>query len=130
MDFVLKTVRVFLLFIAGLAITAHAIIPHDHHSADSVSVSGDSCPVSNNKSDHNQGLPVHCHACNDLASEKIVISFLSQKLQYNSLSASNMNLFLSLKTCFESGIVNVICDPLTYTYLAGCSSLRAPPCKV
>ena len=71
MSRVFKSVRVFVLLLAGLAISAHMIILHDHHLADQINGQKDSCPATDGKSGHHTGLPVHCHAFNDLAAGKL-----------------------------------------------------------
>jgi len=48
------------------------VIPHDHHSNDLYGDKEVNCPVSNEKPVHNNGLPVHCHAFNDLTTEETV----------------------------------------------------------
>jgi hypothetical protein len=49
---------------------AHMIIPHDHHSAGSEGGDKESCPVTQETQHHHPVFPGHCHAFNDLASEK------------------------------------------------------------
>lgn len=65
--------RIALLIIAVLAVVVHMVIPHDHHPAELFACEDTECPVSDSTDDHNTGVPVHCHACNDLTSEKSVI---------------------------------------------------------
>jgi hypothetical protein len=67
---IIRLLRIFTLFAAVASINIHMIIPHDHHLTESVSAQDDSCPASKNEPGHHTGLPVHCHACNDLAFEK------------------------------------------------------------
>jgi hypothetical protein len=70
---ILVKLRIVLLIIGAIAVNAHMIIPHDHHLSDSFAGQYNECPVSDNGGGHHTGMPVHCHACNDLASEKSVI---------------------------------------------------------
>jgi hypothetical protein len=72
MNKIIKNTPVFFLLLAGLAINAHMIIPHDHHMMESIASQDDTCPISNNKTDHHTGFPVHCHAFNDLTAEKAI----------------------------------------------------------
>jgi len=72
MNKIIKHIPLFLLLLAGLLVSVHMIIPHDHHQAELSSDHGDSCPVSDGKSKNHHSFPVHCHAFNDLASEKVI----------------------------------------------------------
>jgi hypothetical protein len=69
---IIKKIPVLFLWMAGLAINAHAIIPHDHHQFESIADQEDTCPATTHSTNHHSGFPVHCHACNDLTSEKAV----------------------------------------------------------
>ena len=70
MSKVLKNIAVFSLWLAGLVIIAHLLIPHDHHS-DSGFNNGNDCHASNTGHPANSpGFPMHCHALNDLTFEK------------------------------------------------------------
>jgi len=81
MNRIFKSIRGFFLLLAGLAIIAHMIILHDHHLSDPINGQKDSCPVSNGKSGHHTGLPVHCHAFNDLAAVKLFSIVLKKNIQ-------------------------------------------------
>jgi|WetSurMetagenome_2_1015567.scaffolds.fasta_scaffold00043_47 hypothetical protein len=70
MSRICKKIPLFMLCLASMALIAHMVIPHDHHLSGSFSTEEDRCPESNNKTSHHPGIPVHCHAFNDLASEK------------------------------------------------------------
>jgi len=65
--------------VAGLAIVVHSIIPHDHHIACPDIGPQESCPLSQQKSEHQPFFPVHCHAFNDLAAEKFSPVIIKQK---------------------------------------------------
>ena len=88
-----KSISVFFLWLAWLFILAHQIIPHDHHLVESVSYRGDSCPLSNNKSDHHPEFPVHCHALNDLTSEKVNVIIMKNQIPDNDLSFTDNTVF-------------------------------------
>jgi hypothetical protein len=76
-----KIISVFFLWLAWLVITAHMIIPHDHHLSDSFTHQGDSSPRSDSKTNHFPCFPVHCHAFNDLCSEKATTFILNKNFQ-------------------------------------------------
>ena len=67
---VIKSIRVFFLLYAGLAIVLHTIIPHDHHLAVTAGGLKESCGQTHEKSDHRPLYPAHCHTLNDLAAGK------------------------------------------------------------
>lgn len=70
MSKILKNVPVFFLWLAGITLSAHQIIPHDHHLADPFSKQDNNCPSSNSKSGQKPAFPVHCYAFNNLTLEK------------------------------------------------------------
>jgi hypothetical protein len=65
-----KKIPLYMLWLASMALIAHMVIPHDHHICESFSSEEERCPESNNRTGHHHGFPIHCHAFNDLASEK------------------------------------------------------------
>lgn len=75
---VIRYIRVFFLFLAVAMLNAHMIIPHDHHQADSDLCQENKYPVSKDGKTHHPVFPVHCHAFNDLASEKAVAYSLNK----------------------------------------------------
>jgi len=79
MTWLIKKVQVFFLFIAVCVLNAHMMIPHDHHQADSDLCHDYSYPPAKNTGSHHSGLPSHCHAFNDMASEKAI---LIQSIKY------------------------------------------------
>jgi len=82
---IIKSMRIFFLLLARLAIVAHTIIPHDHHLSGPDNGQKDSCPLSNEKSDHLPIFPLHCHAFNDLAAEKFS-PIIKQEIQTGFIS--------------------------------------------
>lgn len=70
---ILRYMRISFLFLAVAILNAHIIIPHDHHQANSDLCQENRYPVSQNKSNHHPVFPAHCHAFNDLATEKAVV---------------------------------------------------------
>jgi len=83
---IIKHIPGFFLWIAWLVITAHLIIPHDHHSSDLSGNKEDACPVTDGRSGHNHGLPVHCHAFNDLAADKVIKYIPGKNIQSHDIS--------------------------------------------
>lgn len=124
---VFKYIPVFSLWLACLAFVSHLIIPHDHHLIEANNNQEERCPVSNNNSGHHQGLPVHCHAFNDSASEKAVIYLLIKKNQSDDTSAIRpLNAFIFGTEIFQATVFDtgkIFTDP----FLLESSSLRAPP---
>ena len=123
----LKYIFVFLLWLAGLTVCAHLIIPHDHHIADASVIEDGNCPASERESSHHSGLPVHCHAFNDLVSEKFRAFQILPDIQYT------LNAFISPLDETASDLplyCLVIIDlqkPYIDSYALELFLLRAPP---
>ncbi|MCX6255300.1 MAG: hypothetical protein NTV31_12585 [Bacteroidia bacterium] len=124
---IIKNIPGFFLLFAGLAINAHMIIPHDHHIMESVASQDDTCPVSNNKTDHHTGFPVHCHAFNDLTAEKAITYVQIKEIQckdYVRSSFFDLDAFIyqfSGRRNFDIG------KPPFNSDIPELSPLRAPP---
>ena len=127
MSKVFKIIPVFSLWLACLVITAHLIIPHDHHIADSFSSMDDSCPVSNEKTDHTSGFPVHCHAFNDLTSEKATTYYLTCDIQNNDIVISSIFDPFAFELQFHIISIIELRDSFPDPYLLELSQFRAPP---
>jgi hypothetical protein len=125
-----RGIPVIFLWVAGLAIIAHMIIPHDHHQEESDAGQENSCPVSNDKTGNHSGFPIHCHICNDLTSEKAIILVVHRNIQCtNILTERSINFtFPGLNTC----ITKIFEFPGTNfkSEIPGLYLLRAPPCTV
>ena len=126
MSKILKYISGFSLWIAGLALSAHMLIPHDHHITDSLSNQDKNCSNSNNSS-NKSGFPIHCHAFNDLASEKsrpiqitqnIQVSFVTFGILTDTSAFKLHGSFISL-TDFQK--------PIFDSFTLELSLLRAPP---
>ncbi len=66
-----KNMAVFSLWLAGLVIIAHLLIPHDHHCESNIFTKDDACHADNAGHPHKSPVfPLHCHALNDLTFEK------------------------------------------------------------
>jgi hypothetical protein len=122
-----KYISVIFLWIAGLTLSAHLIIPHDHHTADSFIDQDENCPASNQRPDHNSGFPVHCHAFNDLTSEKTRPLQISDNVQFSFVTYSILTDKSSV--IFQSSLFSLKEYSETYfdSYILKFSSLRAPP---
>ena len=123
----LKYIPVYLLWLAGLTLCAHLIIPHDHHIADASVIEDENCPASERDSSHHSGLPVHCHAFNDLVSEKFRAYQILPDIQYN------LNAFISPSDentsdlhVYRVGIIDLQ-KPYIDSYTLELFLLRAPP---
>jgi hypothetical protein len=127
MSKIVKNIPVFFLWLAWLFLTAHMIIPHDHHMMEPVTSQGDSCPLSNNKSDHHSGNPIHCHAFNDLASEKARLHPVSRNIHLNFIAfccLPDISVFKLQVTCVTTIDLQ---KPRVNSYTLELSFLRAPP---
>jgi hypothetical protein len=124
---IIKSIRAFFLLFAALVIVVHMIIPHDHHFAASVSGLKDSCPFSQHKSEHHPFFPAHCHAFNDLASEKLRTFHVSQNIQFIFISFTN--LFNTSAFQLQASCVSIIdlLNPILDSFTLASSHLRAPP---
>ena len=115
------------MWLAVAAIWAHMIIPHDHHILETFSDQEQNCPASNHQSSHNSELPLHCHAFNDLASEKARVYNISQNIQNgNNAIFIPPNELISEPIFSISGIID-----FQTTFIISCGHdlylLRAPP---
>ncbi len=68
------------MWLAVLAMLAHMVIPHDHHISETFSDQKQNCPASHHQNGEKPEFPVHCHAFNDLASEKPRSFHISQNI--------------------------------------------------
>jgi hypothetical protein len=123
----IRYIPISFLWIAWLVLTVHLMIPHDHHLVDTFTNQENSCPVSHGSSNHHPLIPIHCHAFNDLASEKAITFVLNDNIQsdhlsFNSYSDSFLfDLQLSFITIHD--IRKPFSDPSPFEL----SALRAPP---
>jgi hypothetical protein len=68
----IKNIAVFSLWLAGLVIITHLLIPHDHHFDSSACSKEEVCQANNTKHPvKTPGFPLHCHGLNELAFEKM-----------------------------------------------------------
>jgi hypothetical protein len=124
---VIKNIPVFFLCLAWLVITTHLIIPHDHHLTDPLSAKQDACPVSNAKTGHTSHFPMHCHAFNDLTSEKAINYFFTENIQYNDIQIPGFFDPLAFNMHLTGIPVFNIPSPILNSLYLGLTPLRAPP---
>jgi hypothetical protein len=122
-----RSISVFLLLLAGLVIVVHQIIPHDHHTYELAAGHDDSCPYSDSRSDHHPVFPVHCHAFNDLASEKAIAFVPGNNIQNSCLFFSDLTHDCAVNIQIPLGTIIDFSVPLTDSDLSGLALLRAPP---
>ena len=125
-----KNIPVFFLFLAAFVFYAHLIIPHDHHIADSDASRKQPCPASSKDASRHPAFPVHCHAFNDLTSEKAII-YVNIKYHQSGdfvpgciidTSESDLHLaWITISNIFQLPVSSVILE---------LSSLRAPPTNI
>ena len=124
---ILKYTSVFTLWLAGLTLSAHLLIPHDHHSSDTFANQDEKCPVSKHSSDDHSGIPLHCYSFNDLTSERTRFFQFSEKLHvsFDSFNILTDNSSLILHSSFIT--LKEFSKPLFDTSILKSPSLRAPP---
>lgn len=123
----LKYLSVFSMWLAGIALCAHLILPHDHHISDTFTDQEKNCPASDTRSGHNSGSPIHCHAFNVIASEEQKSYQILNKIEHNSipfLSFSDPSAFK-----LQVSLIRIIDlqKPIPDLYALELSLLRAPP---
>jgi hypothetical protein len=115
------------MWLAVAALWLHMIIPHDHHIMGTFSDPEQNCPVSNHQSDHKTGFPVHCHAFNDLASEKARSYQISHNIQNTVIALVSLrDNIVSEPSEYFSGIYDFR-TPFPGLYSSEDNHLRAPP---
>jgi hypothetical protein len=113
------------MLLAWMVLTSHQVIPHDHHLSDSFPDKEPKCPVSDSKTDHHRGFPLHCHAFNDLTSEKVVKFILANYIHYTLFSAGSFS--YTFQPEYHCLTLTIIKLDLPETHLLNFHSLRAPP---
>jgi hypothetical protein len=124
---IIRYIRISFLFLAVAILNAHILIPHDHHQADSDLCQESKYPVSQDRRNHHPVFPAHCHAFNDLATEKAVVYDLIKYVRCLDFIPGSVliqvvsNLNISDGKTFDLLILpidSIVKEP---------SSLRAPP---
>lgn len=132
MNKVFKNIAVFSLWLAGLVIMAHLLIPHDHHSDSSVFNKDNECHAGNTSHpDKSPVFPMHCHALNDLTFEKTS----SVIFVYNDIPAFDLfivSLFDSVVPDIDLSRIKIkdFHKPLKETDFLRLSPFRGPPALV
>jgi hypothetical protein len=123
----IKFIPAFFLWLAWLVLTSHLLIPHDHHLFESLTNQEEPCPASHGNPLHHSGFPVHCHAFNDLTSEKATSFILDKNIQLCDVSFINYSdiFILSCPDC-RIALFDFI-KHFPELYLLEISALRAPP---
>lgn len=124
---VIKNAHIFFLWLAWLILTAHVIIPHDHHLTDSSVTQDEKCPASEGNTGHNSGFPIHCNAFNTFESEKTRPFNINQSIQKSVIEYCSISDSFSLKLQFTRTISFDFREPFPDSYLLMFSPLRAPP---
>ena len=62
---IINFLMAFFLWLAALTLSAHMLLPHDHHISDCNSPQEETCPATDKNSTHHPVFPLHCHAFND-----------------------------------------------------------------
>ena len=127
MNKVLKYVPVFFLLLAGLILSAHMVIPHDHHITDPFSDQDRNCPSSNSHTDHKSGFPVHCHAFNDIATDKVRLCSFSPIFQFGCIDFVGLTDSLTPYLQVSNKRIIDFQKPVFDIYALEFSLLRAPP---
>jgi hypothetical protein len=126
---VFKHIAVFSLWLAGLVIIAHLMIPHDHHSDDAVFNKENHYHAENTKLPVKAPIfPIHCHALNDLTIEKASHLFFS----YNDFPTCDLFTLCFFESVVPKSVSSYIQtrdfqNPVIETDFLRLSPFRAPP---
>lgn len=123
---ILKYFPASLLYLAGLAFCAHMLIIHDHHLPIGTSEETP-CSAANDKAGHSQEYPIHCHAFNDVASEKAAAYQFASEIPCSELpipAGADDYLYDLPVTCIT---VSDILNPFPDSGFPDSCPLRAPP---
>jgi len=122
-----QKVPVILLWLAGLAFCAHLMVPHDHHFNDSLSQLEDTCPASGGKPEQGNGIPMHCHAFNSVASEKPTTFQVIKVTVDHSYSPIRFTEAFQFEPQLTSISVPDFQNPFFYSVFPEIFPLRGPP---
>ena len=124
-----KNIAVFSLWLAGLVIMVHLLIPHDHHSEASGLSKEEACHAGNTGHPANSpGFPIHCHALNNLTFEKTSPYFaVYNYFPTYILSISNFSDFSLATSASCNTRVKDFQKPFKASDFLQLSPFRAPP---
>ena len=122
-----KIIPVFFIWLAGLILSAHLIVPHDHHINYTFNFQDSQCPVSENQADHHAGFPIHCQALNDLKAEEIVKYFFSDSSHYEIADFSSDYRHRESSSECTFILIDIHNKPFTDLFFLDFFPLRAPP---
>jgi len=122
-----KNISVYFIGMAGILLSTHLVIPHDHHFSDISSARDTECPVNDDQTHKHRNFPFHCRAFNDLTIKKANKFNCFEKIrhhQYEFIRYSEFTGHLSESklTCFVT-----FEKPVHYPFFLKSYSLRAPP---
>jgi hypothetical protein len=124
---VTSKIPVLFLWAAWIVLTAHSIIPHDHHFQESSGSLENSCPASDHQSDHHSKFPTHCQALNDLTSEKAIIYFFPGSITSIDFIAADNSSVADFESYLHSCTIIELPEHLPVSHLLELSPFRAPP---
>jgi len=124
---IIEFLMVVFLWVAGLSLSAHMLLPHDHHISDSYSHQDESCPVSDENSGHKPAFPAHCQAFNDLTSEKARPVYFSQDSQNDMVAFPGFPCTITLDLPSISERIVYLQLPVFDSHTDESALLRGPP---
>lgn len=124
---IFKYISVFSLWLAVITLSAHQIIPHDHHLTDTFLKQDNNCPASKSNSSHKSGFPLHCHAFNVFTAEKFQTFHVPHNIQFIFISPGNLSDACAFKPQISCVSILGLPDPVVDLHTLDSSQLRAPP---
>lgn len=121
-----RIITAFCLQLAGFALVAHSVIPHDHHLFSTVNDT-DQCPVSHEHPSQHPVFPAHCHAFNDMAAEKAVKLVIKKDSGAAPAEIILIPLTHSVGLPFSGRIKGWAVSLASGRFAEGLAPLRAPP---
>jgi hypothetical protein len=122
---IFRSLPVIFILLAWTIMTAHQIIPHDHYLCDSTGEGEHHGPGPYENTDHNKGFPLHCHAFNDLTSEKMVKFVLANYIHFTLFYSGGF--LYAFQPVSNSVTITVSDRDISEFPLLNFCSLRAPP---
>lgn len=124
---IIKFIRALFLFLAVIILNAHMIIPHDHHQSESNLCQETKYPVSKDERTHHPAFPAHCHAFNDLASEKAIVYNSIKYIKYPDFAPGSVLIPVVTNLQTSWGRISDYFVLHVNSGILELSSLRAPP---